>query len=759
MSGQAPRVPAHVATTRHLCAAYPLVSEAGLGHEGVLIGRDVLGGSFVYDPFVLYRLGVVTNPNAVVFGQIGRGKSSFVKSYLWRQAVFGRHAWVVDPKGEYGPLAQAWNVSPVALRPGGAVRLNPLDTQEDPDGPGPAGLPGEGTHRQRVVLTSSLAVACLGRDLRPRERAAIDAALAEATAQAHRARMPAPTLPQVVDALLEPGLDASLALRTSRAELLEDGRDVALELRRLVHGDLCGMFDGPNSTISPMAPEERPYVVYTRLSEVRAGDKAPSLADQARLCVQFLESHGLPVGPVLEERGRSASKPAKERPVFKAMMQRIEAGEFGGLIVWKMDRLTRQMVQQGPILAALKESGARLVSVTETLDTSTAMGQAIVGFIVAQAETESENTSIRVAKAEERRVDAGLPHGGGQRSMGYGKPHDGSPESRAEASKVRNVRNEEEAKVVREIAARLTSGESLRAVATWLNNSGITTTSGRQWTHSTVKQMISSPKLRGERVHHGKVSKLQDWTPILSAEEQFAVLDAIHLANGFKASPERTKNKYLLSGLIRCSWCDRGMYPHRGTRNEMRYLCRAEPPVHRCARSIVIEATDRYAVSCAVDYAEQHPEVLEPPGNDAADLVRIETEIEAAMKTLNEIQAEKFRVHPDERVTFDLAIAETTERLAQLRPRQANLAARIDRTPGFTRWGSEPWQSKEVAVRRQWLRVFISKIWIDAGRKGGGFDTSRIRIEWLHGPYEPEPDMSYEDAVNANLAEDWLGAE
>ena len=245
MSGRAPRVPAHVATTRHLCAAYPLVSEAGLGHEGVLIGRDVLGGSFVYDPFALYRQGVVTNPNAVVFGQIGRGKSSFVKSYLWRQAVFGRHAWVVDPKGEYGPLAQAWDVQPVALRPGGAVRLNPLDTQDELGGSGSP--PGEGTPRRRVALTSSLAVACLGRDLLPRERAAIDAALGEATERAQRAKMPAPTLPLVVDALLDPGLDASLALRTSRAELLEDGRDVALELRRLVHGDLCGMFDGPTT--------------------------------------------------------------------------------------------------------------------------------------------------------------------------------------------------------------------------------------------------------------------------------------------------------------------------------------------------------------------------------------------------------------------------------------------------------------------------------------------------------------------------------
>jgi len=133
MTNFTPRIPAHVTTTRHLCAAYPLVSEAGLGHEGVLIGRDVLGGSFVYDPFVLYRQGVVTNPNMVVFGQIGRGKSSFVKSYLWRQAVFGRRAWVIDPKGEYGPLADAWGVAPVALRPGGPVRLNPLDTGEPAD--------------------------------------------------------------------------------------------------------------------------------------------------------------------------------------------------------------------------------------------------------------------------------------------------------------------------------------------------------------------------------------------------------------------------------------------------------------------------------------------------------------------------------------------------------------------------------------------------------------------------------------------------
>ena len=51
----------------------------------------------------------------------------------------------------------------------------------------------------------------------------------------------------VVESLLSPSEDAARSLRTERRDLLEDGRDVALELRRLVHGDLCGMFDGPTT--------------------------------------------------------------------------------------------------------------------------------------------------------------------------------------------------------------------------------------------------------------------------------------------------------------------------------------------------------------------------------------------------------------------------------------------------------------------------------------------------------------------------------
>ena len=173
----------------------------------------------------------------VVFGQIGRGKSAFVKSYLWRQAAFGRRAFVVDPKGEYGALAAAWGVQPIALRPGGDVRLNPLDDPLD-------AAPAERA-RRRCELLASLATASLGRELLPSERNALDLAVDAVGASPHRS--PAPTLPEVVEALLAPSEVAARAVRSDVARLADDGRQVALELRRLVSGDLRGMFDGPTT--------------------------------------------------------------------------------------------------------------------------------------------------------------------------------------------------------------------------------------------------------------------------------------------------------------------------------------------------------------------------------------------------------------------------------------------------------------------------------------------------------------------------------
>src|ERR687883_597960 len=149
--------PGHRTTTAHVQAAYPFVAEGGLGGRGVYIGRDVYGGSFCYDPWELYGR-ELTSPNAVVIGIVGRAKSSLVKTYVFRQAVFRRRAWIVDVKGEYDRLAAAMGARPIALSPGGAVRLNPLT--------------GRGGTARQLSLLHSVAAAALERSLSPEEKRA-----------------------------------------------------------------------------------------------------------------------------------------------------------------------------------------------------------------------------------------------------------------------------------------------------------------------------------------------------------------------------------------------------------------------------------------------------------------------------------------------------------------------------------------------------------------------------------------------------------
>jgi len=205
------------------------VAEGGLGGRGVYIGRDLFGGAFTYDAFELYDQGVLTSPNMLVAGRIGRGKSAFIKSFLWRQQVFGRRAVIMDPKGEYGGLARACGVEPIRLEPGGRLRLNPLDRRV--------------AREEQLRLLQAIGSAALDRPLLPQEKTALGIALEQASADG----VNTVTLPSVVEGLIHPTEDAGLAVGAESTAVRDWGREVGFELRRLVAGDLAGMFDGPTS--------------------------------------------------------------------------------------------------------------------------------------------------------------------------------------------------------------------------------------------------------------------------------------------------------------------------------------------------------------------------------------------------------------------------------------------------------------------------------------------------------------------------------
>jgi len=231
------RIPKHQDTSATLAGHYPFLAEAGLGSAGVFVGQDLYsGGSFVYDPWVLYQRGLITAPNIVLAGIVGSGKSALAKSLYTRSLPFGYRVYVPgDPKGEHTAVAEAVGGMAIILGHGMRNRLNPLDEGHRASSTSDEEWASQLASRRRELI-GALAETVLGRPLSPVEHTAIDLALADAVRSAD-----VPILPMVVDRILTP--DPT----DDEGRLAEDGRLVGHALRRLVAGDLAGLFDGPST--------------------------------------------------------------------------------------------------------------------------------------------------------------------------------------------------------------------------------------------------------------------------------------------------------------------------------------------------------------------------------------------------------------------------------------------------------------------------------------------------------------------------------
>lgn len=238
------RLPRHRSTTANVCAIYPAAVQAPLPTVGPLLGVDLSAGEAAlhWDPFEVYNAGLVTNPNVFVMGEPGFAKSSLIKCWaVWQTYLYGSRRWLTftDPKGEYRALADLLGMTVVRVAPGGAVRVNPLES--------PGQLAGDALVAERDVQTTmlaSLAATQLARPLSPLERKVIRSTVTTITGR--RTRRP-PVLPDVI-ALLEAPTD-ELRRDTHRDVdgFVRDTEDLRYALDELCTGPLRGMFDGPSS--------------------------------------------------------------------------------------------------------------------------------------------------------------------------------------------------------------------------------------------------------------------------------------------------------------------------------------------------------------------------------------------------------------------------------------------------------------------------------------------------------------------------------
>jgi hypothetical protein len=246
-----PRVRGIKSTTRQAEALNIAVAAPPTSPRGLIIGQDAeTGQSVTHDPFEAYFDGIITSPNVIVIGDVGKGKSSLLKTWaVLRQLLLGRRVVVIDKKldgktkeGEYAPTARQFGVEPIKFTlDGNGSRINVLDpsisAREAVGEASPAG--------QSMLLRAVLAEA-LERPLTPKEGKALRVAHRTALRRAREQGREA-VIGDIVDALLQPDVDAAREARVDVARLLEWGYDAAFELERMIEEDLAGLVDAPTS--------------------------------------------------------------------------------------------------------------------------------------------------------------------------------------------------------------------------------------------------------------------------------------------------------------------------------------------------------------------------------------------------------------------------------------------------------------------------------------------------------------------------------
>ena len=183
----------------------------------------------------------------------------------------------------------------------------------------------------------------------------------------------------------------------------------------------------------------------------------------------------------------------------------IEAGAGEAVVVYHADRLHRHPRELEDFIDLCQRTKTQLATVSGDVDLSTHEGQLIARIQGEVARKESDDKSRRIRRKHEELANAGKVSGGGGRPYGY------------ETNK--RTTRPGEAEVIRECARRALAGDSLRSICADLNERGVTSATGKQWTSQAMRRKLMSGRISGQREHRGEIVAKAAWPAIVTAGE------------------------------------------------------------------------------------------------------------------------------------------------------------------------------------------------------------------------------------------------
>lgn len=264
----------------------------------------------------------------------------------------------------------------------------------------------------------------------------------------------------------------------------------------------------------------------------------------------------------------------------------IASGDADAVLVWRLDRLARSVVDFGTLL----DEGLNVVSCTEPLDTTSAMGRAMAEVLQVFAALESRTIGDRLRSTIAYRVGQGDRWRGGPTPYGYRSVPHASGDGRTLAI------DAAEAAFIRTAADIVLDGGSLYKAMSVLNEQGAKPRRAAAWSLSSLRIVLTGDSVLGRQTRHG--APLRDeqgiiatpWEPILTVSR------VERLRAALQSKPlgmTRRKASRLLSGILTCESCGSRLRVNsrrtQGAHVES-YGCRANGDGKTCARPASINA-------------------------------------------------------------------------------------------------------------------------------------------------------------------------
>ncbi len=291
------------------------------------------------------------------------------------------------------------------------------------------------------------------------------------------------------------------------------------------------------------------------------------------------------------------------RPAAEELLRRVIAGHYDGVVVWEFARFMCTVRETHIACGLMREHSVELYSFEERHLTLYGPGRIALEFAADQAEKELLKISARVAAAKAFLAQHGAAPA--HAPFGLRKVVVPSPIAGREAPIHRLAPDERPretlgdrspADLVRDLAARVLAGESMRRVAMDWNAAGYLSPTGSDWSSTTLSRMLRNPLLAGYAVSRGEVVTDADGQPVrfhkpLLADDTWADLCA--LVAGRPAHP-RSGVDAPLRGLLRCGRCGGAMArTARGSRGS--YRCARRSGGGNCAgNTITAPQTEAY---------------------------------------------------------------------------------------------------------------------------------------------------------------------